>query len=276
MSECLGLEFICNGSLTPVEEFRASYLDKSVYIYEVFRVIDGVALFLEDHFERLKRSCQMSGVDFSIDFNLFAIYVSSLVSANSLLEGNIKTVVEDKGDNTTDILIFITEHQYPTSDQFELGVKLTLMEGVRINPNAKVMDVALRTTANDLKQSQNVYETLLVDQEGFITEGSRSNVFFIRKDKVITPPLADVLPGVTRKYVLKACEKLAIPVREEKVAVSDLIDMEGVFISGTSRKVLPAQSIDNYYFNAKHPLINQIKKGFQELVRQYIVTRLPV
>lgn len=275
MNECLGSVFIRNGSLAAVEQFQASFLDKTAYVYEVFRVIDGVALFLEDHFERLKRSCQMSGINFPLDFHLFATYVSALVSANSLWEGNIKTVVESKGENTTDTLIFITGHQYPTAEQFEMGVQLTLMKGIRINPNAKVMDVLLRASANELKQSQNVYETLLVDEHGCITEGSRSNVFFVRKGYVITPPLADVLPGVTRKYVLKVCEKLAIPVREEKVAVHDLVEMEGVFISGTSRKVLPANSVDNHVFNEKHPLISQIKKGFQELVRQYIVTHLP-
>jgi branched-chain amino acid aminotransferase len=275
MRECVGAFFVCNGSLTPVEEFQAPYLEKNTYVYEVFRVINGVALFLEDHFDRLMRSCLMSGVDFNLGFEEFAKSVSSLTSANSFWEGNIKTVVEERGKNATRILIFFTQHQYPTAEQFEKGVHLTLMKGIRVNPNAKVMDTALRNRANAVKQSQNVYETLLIDDDGFITEGSRSNVFFVRNDGVITPPISDVLPGVTRKYVLIVCEKLSIPVRQEKVAVCELIDMEGVFISGTSRKVLPVNSVDSKSFNVSHPVINKIKKGFHELVSLYIYTRLP-
>ncbi len=269
--ECIGLVFVRNGALTSCKNFDSSYLDKPAYVYEVFRVIDGIALFLEDHFARLLSSCQLSSVDFLLDFSIFREQVYSLISANSLTIGNIKVVVLQNNNREFETNIFFTEHQYPTEDQFDSGVELALMDGIRRNPNAKVMDVSLRSKANALKQSRNVYETLLVDQDGFITEGSRSNVFFVRKGEVITPPLADVLPGITRKHILDVCKTLGLPVKEEKVATYAINEIEGVFISGTSRKVLPANRIDNLCFDARHPVINKIKAGFNEMVKNYIM-----
>ena len=271
MAECLGKYFLRNGQLLETNAFECAFLSRPLYIYEVFRVIDGLPLFIEDHRDRLLQTVKLSGLPEEIVPANFVEQVSMLVEANDLSEGNIKVVViPGEGEESSDFLIYVMEHQYPSPEQFEHGVPLALHRGIRYNPNAKVMDVELRSNTNAVKQEQQVYETLLVDDQGCITEGSRSNVFFVRDDALITPPLEDVLPGVTRKHVMKLCRELGIPLSEQKVPESSLAGMEGVFITGTSRKILPAFRIDEWLYPPDHLIIRRVQQAFNQEVKDYL------
>ncbi len=270
MTECLGKYYIHNGSLTHVKQFDSSFLSDPHYLYEVFRVIDGIALFLEDHLARLEQTCIISEHCIGFDHDDTKKKVYELIKANSFKEGNIKIVIKQNSASTGTFIIYITEHQYPTDKQFKEGVGVALQMGVRHNPNAKVMDVSLRSQATLIKNTKDVYETLLVDKDKCITEGSRSNVFFIRNNKVITPPLKDVLPGITRKRIMEACKELSIKVLEERVMARSIVVMEAVFISGTSRKVLPVNRIDEVKFDPDHPITRQIQDAFNHKVRVYL------
>ncbi len=266
-----------NGQLEQCADFDPCFLQDPFYIYEVFRVIDGVPLFIEDHHERLLLTTRLSGITEGLVPHDLSQQVGMVIRANQLVTGNMKIVVHQQatGACLTVFLIYVSEHQYPTSEQFEKGVEVVLFEGIRANPNAKVMDVSLRNQTNEVKQKQDVYETLLVDQHQCITEGSRSNVFFVKNNQLITPPLEDVLPGVTRKHIIDLCARHQIPFREEKVQAAALADMEAVFISGTSRKVLPVKQINSWSYNVNHPLVRLIQQAFDQEVREYVARHKP-
>lgn len=271
MPECIHKTFLRNGQLIESTSFDESFLTEPQYIYEVFRVINGIPLFIEDHLERLKHTVELSGHEVKQIPEDFEAQVKNLIEANKLNEGNIKVVVMPEQDGREGaFIIYIMEHQYPSASEFDNGVELALHYGVRENPNAKVMDVELRSNTNTIKQTQQVYETLLVDQDHCITEGSRSNVFFVLGDELITPPVEDVLPGVTRKHVMKLCGDLNIPLREEKVHEDSLGQVDAVFITGTSRKVLPAFRIDEWLYPPDHPIVRQLQAAFNREVENYL------
>lgn len=261
-----------NGCETPSAHFDASFLSSPHYIYEVFRVIDGVPLFVEDHLERLKQTCELS--EHCPGFSLGDIHeqVKLLLKYNSLQTGNVKIALFSK-EGKQQLLVYITGHQYPTREQFLEGVPVALFRGIRHNPNAKIMDVKLRNATNVMKEEKEVYETLLVDTEGCITEGSRSNVFFIRDGRLITPPVKDVLPGITRKHIIEVCCDLGLEVAEESVPARSVVIMEAAFISGTSRKVLPVNKIDELDFPSDHPMTRKIQEAFNKRVQDYITAR---
>jgi len=273
MIECLGDLYFCNNRRSESYRFDNSFIDGPDYVYEVFRVVGTIPLFLEDHFERLQQTCIIAEYPFNIDFHHFQKLVKELVSLNHLTEGNIKVVIRKMPDAQFEFLVYINGHQYPSPEQFEIGVDVALFRGTRYNPNAKIMDVQLRAANNRVKTSKGVYETLLVDENGCITEGSRSNVFFVRNNMLLTPPVEDVLPGVTRKNIIKACKDAGIEVIEERVPARSVVIMEGVFISGTSRKVLPVKSIDGLDFDPAHPLIVKVKLLFNDRVQNYLQER---
>lgn len=273
MNECSRNYFFLNDTLFPAEDFHFYFSPPGKYIYEVFRVSDGVALFIEDHLDRFFHTAALSGADIRLDFQQLNTFIRDVISANEPGDGNIKIVFYFQPDIFPHLFIYFTPHQYPTQHQFSEGVDVELFFAERENPNAKVMNTIMRKSADDVKIQHQVYEVLLVDQEGFVTEGSRSNLFFIKDDVLITPPANTVLEGITRKQILNLCIENKIPFSEEKVHTSDLGKYDAVFISGTSRRVLPVKKINDLRVPVSHPLIKRLQDLFEEMVNKYISER---
>lgn len=264
--------FIANGKLLPVDSFVEFFSPDLHYIYEVFRIIDAIPLFIEDHLDRFFHTTLLAGVDAGCDRECLLRDIKIVIRANGGGEGNIKISKVPGKSATNNLLIYFTPHLYPTPEQFANGVGVKLLDAERKNPNAKVMDIPLRAETDQIKQADEVYEVLLVDQDGYITEGSRSNVFFIFGDEVITPPLEMVLPGVTRKHVMQLCETHNIGLSEEKVHRDDLLKVDSLFLSGTSRKVLPILRLDESIYPINNELLRSLMRLFNQHVLDYIST----
>ncbi len=270
MDECTRRYFILNNELKDISEFSDYFGNPEKYIYEVFRVQEAMPVFIEDHLDRLWHTALISGVvlPFSRKDILKEIYM--LIRANTSGDGNIKIFITLPNHGEMLRLLYYTPHQYPTKEQFSKGVAARLFNVEREKPNAKIMDVALRSATDQIKTERNVYEVLLVNGQGFITEGSRSNVFFIQNQKIVTPPVHTVLEGVTRKNIIQLCKENNIELNEQPVHITELNKMDAAFISGTSRRVLPVCCIDDLNFNTQHPLIPMLQQLFEDRVMQYI------
>jgi branched-chain amino acid aminotransferase len=88
-------------------------------------------------------------------------------------------------------------------------------------------------------------EGIALDTQGFVSEGSGENIFVVMDGALITPPVgSSVLPGITRSSVMKLCEDLHIPVREQLVPREMLYLADEVFLTGTAAEITPLRSID--------------------------------
>ncbi|MGB4205532.1 MAG: aminotransferase class IV [Bacteroidales bacterium] len=270
MNECTRRYFILNSNLKDISEFSDYFGDPEKYIYEVFRVQEAIPVFIEDHLDRLWHTALISDVELPFSRNDILKEIYMLIKANPPGDGNIKIFITLPNHGEMLRLLYFTPHQYPTKEQFTKGVAVRLFNAERNEPNAKIMDVALRSATDHIKTERNVYEVLLVSGQGFITEGSRSNVFFIQNQKLVTPPVHTVLEGVTRKNIIQLCKENNIEFTEEPVHINELNKMDAVFISGTSRRVLPVCCIDNLNFNPQHPLIPMLQQLFEDRVMQYL------
>jgi branched-chain amino acid aminotransferase len=119
-------------------------------------------------------------------------------------------------------------------------------------------------------EKENVYETLLVHPKGYVTEGSRSNLFMIRDNQVFTAPIKDILPGITRKYIVQVCKDLKLNYQEKRVLRQELLTMDSLFITGTSPKALPIRNIYDKQFNVNHPILKSIIKEYDKLIFKYL------
>lgn len=265
--------FLVNGTVYESDTFEAFFTPDRYYSYEVFRIINGVPLFIEDHLERFAETCRMAGDVPLIDNASLLPDIQRLIAANERGEGNVKIAVISGKTGRKNVLVYFTPHQYPSEQQFRDGVAVDLLSAERINPNAKVLDVALRQQTDKARTEKQLYEILLVDHAGYITEGSRSNVFFIRNNAVITPPAGTVLPGVTRKHIVRLCIGNGIEINELQVHAAGVSGMDALFLSGTSRKVLPVNAVGPYTFPVNHQLVNRISELFDEEVRSYLNAR---
>jgi len=162
------------------------------------------------------------------------------------------------------------EPHLPKEEEYILGVKTVLLNEERVNPNAKIWNEDLREKSILLLEKTDTYETILVNEEGNITEASRSNIFFVKGNTIYTTPGSLVLPGITRKKVLEVCARLEIPIQYKNIRVQDLGIYDSCFLTGTARKIVPIRKIEEIEFDAKNLLVQKISTAFEDIVTEYI------
>jgi len=256
--------FCFNGEMEPVDEFIPS--ENEGGIYEVLRVVNGIPLFLEDHMERFHRSANIAGKTIPFSVGEIQEMLHRLINKNQVGEGNI--LISCK----TNLKAFFIPHKYPEEQQYRQGVLCGVLRAERENPNAKVFQTSVRQQANKLIEENDFYEVLLVDHEERITEGSRSNVFFIKGNEIITPLAQQVLLGITRQKALECARKLGLIVTECDVYVNDLVGFEAVFITGTSPKLLPVKEVAGFQFSSSNTILRSLMFCFDKMIADYIKT----
>ena len=182
-------------------------------VYEVIRLIDGKPQFFEDHYRRLEKSLASMGMAVPFSRDRLESCIAELVSESGIRNHNIRIEVDISGHS----VMHLNPTHYPAQEMYEKGVRTDLFYGERKNPNIKAMDQELRDATDKARKEGGLYEVLLVNRDGRITEGSRSNVFFIRGGEVYTSPSDEVLLGVTRSKVIEIIEQAGRKIHFESV-----------------------------------------------------------
>ena len=265
MNECHHENFVFNGSVLPSSQFNYNWLVSGVSIYEVVRLIDGVPLYVEKHFERLQSSANKINLIFSWNLPRFKEAIEQVRQNNSVSNGNIKFV-----NTTNDYLVYFNQAVYPSQQQYKRGVPVGLMPAERNNPTVKFINKVLRNSAAEIIERKKLNEVILIDNENYITEGSRSNIFLLKDNEVFTPPENDVLPGITRLQVIEICIANNIKLTERKIRESELSSFDAVFLTSTSRSVLPVRTIKKLQFQTDNKLLHRIIQLFNKNTENYI------
>src|SRR5512133_818127 len=223
MTEFTGLWFSENGVLKKTEEFRPEIFESGTTIYEVLRLQEGVVLFLEEHINRLRNSITLMGLVPVISVEQAHEWLKKLVLRNSLRDGNIKIVVLCRTPAEVPLIdSFFIPHSYPSVQMYETGVDASFFNGVRVNPNVKKMHPDLTRQITEFIRTSDIYDALLVDENGYLTEGSRTNFFLVKGNTIITAHGDRVLKGITREKILGLCKKLKIPLKEMAVRPDEM------------------------------------------------------
>jgi branched-chain amino acid aminotransferase len=259
MNECFGKNFILNGELQTVESFDNSLVYEGNSIYEVIRMLKGIPVFFNDHMERLAKSVKIQHKTSLADVPVLRKAIISLIRSDRKKESNIK-IVFNYHNGSGNWLVYYVESIYPSDEQYLNGVKGLLFSAERKDPVSKVINHKLRSSIYHKLILEGAYEALLVNEENLITEGSRSNIFFVKGDTLITAPDDMILNGITRKQILAICKENHINVELTCVRSDEISQYDAVFMTGTSPMVLPFSSIGNTYFNVNVPLIDELRK----------------
>ena len=259
MNECYGKKFILNGNLQPSEMFDNSLVYEGDSVYEVLRMIKGAPIFFPDHMQRLAMSAKLQKKKVLADIPTLRKDIISLTRSDKKRETNLK-IVFNYNNGATNYLIYFIEPIYPSEAQYQKGVKGILFFAERKDPESKVINHKLRSSIYHKLIVESGYEAILVNENNLITEGSRSNIFFLKGETLVTAPDNVILNGITRKQILEICAENKIKVEFACVNVDELKQYEAVFMTGTSPMVLPFCCIDNNFFNVKVPMIETLRK----------------
>ena len=239
---------VMNNQLISKKETELLLNEESPKIYEVIRVIESSPVFLKEHFERMNESIRLSKVMGGLDYDEFKSSIELLIKANSFKNCNIRVSYYFKNNPVT--LFYFIKSYYPSKEEFNEGIHTVTVKMERTNPNIKSYQKELKDNVARIMEENNAFEAILINHDDTVSEGSKSNVFFVKGSKLITSPDSAVLLGVTRSKVISVCSENSIDVEKRIIKFDEIKDFDGAFITGTSNDVLPIRTIDNMVFDS--------------------------
>jgi D-alanine transaminase/branched-chain amino acid aminotransferase len=247
-------------------------------VFDFFRVWDGVAVFAEDHIERLQNSLRI--MDLEVDYSTtdWADRFNEMIRVNKVDRAGYRIVVtggysEDGYSIPEQKNVYMMLHLLPPNDpkQFEEGVRVLTSDYRRDLPTAKTTIYIQSMYMQPQMKKAGAFEVLF-HWNGDITECSRCNFFLIDKEGTLHTPSTGMLKGVTRKKVIEIAKENNIPVVERSIHMKELPDMAGAFLTATTKGVLPIVKIDDQLISdgRPHPLCKFLQDKFQERVEHYV------
>lgn len=239
-------------------------------IYEVIRVVNGNPMFLDDHLERMFGSAKLADFNFPYDADEIRDHVIRLIGSNRIADNNIKLLATSDEAGSELLMAYAVESFYPPDEYYRKGIKAILYNHQRDNPNAKVQHSDFRQRVKDAMNREDAFEALLVNGEGHILEGSRSNMFYVLDGRLFTAPASDVLLGITRKHIIALSLRLGYAVHERRLHRDELEAVEGLFVSGTSIGVLPVSMIGDMKLpTMENEIIKKLVAGYKSLMNDF-------
>lgn len=269
MNECFGRKFILNGELQPSDIFDNSLVYEGDSVYEVIRITRGSPIFFADHMERLSASVKLQGKEMLADIPALRRAIITLIRSDRKEETNLK-IIFNYYKGADNYLVYFIEPAYPTAEQYRNGVKGILFKAERKNPESKVINHKLRSAIYHRLILEGAYEALLVNENDIVTEGSRSNIFFVKGETIITAPDNIILNGITRKHILEICRENNLNVELRCVSIHDISGYDVIFMTGTSPMVLPFHSIGDKSFSVGLPLMGRLRELYKIKVEESI------
>ena len=245
-----------NYTLITKSEYKPEQ-NSSTIAYEVIRLINGVPVFFDEHCNRLLNSLASLNPNFKPDKPRLESSLKDLIQRNKLSTTNIRIDIFDQN-----ILIREQRAFYPTTQDFEKGVRVATASIERQNPQEKIYRELWKKEVERKITDAKTFELLLVNKQGLITEGSRSNVFFIRKNTLFSAEESLILPGITRSEVMKIAKTLDLAIEFLKIDKVSLLSFEAAFLCGTSIQILPISEVDDLSFIVDNALLRKLLKAF--------------
>ncbi len=245
-----------------------SYYDDTSILYEVFRIESGAPVFLSDHLLRLKTSIEKLDLTFDLTESEIKNLVYKLIEKANEKNRNVRIELffSSGKSKIQHYHIYFVPGYYPDEQMLKKGVCCILIEHLRLNPELKVAQPNLREYNDNLIKKHNAYEAVLY-KDSLISEGSRSNLFFIVNNHLQTAPDNMVLSGIIRGKVLDICRSEGIEVYMQPLKLQDLSLVEAAFITGTSPRILPIKQIGDFQLKVPHPLVTLLMDKLNSLIR---------
>ena len=259
-------------NLSYVDGNYYNYVDSKVHIndrgyhfgdavYEVILFNDGVFYDFDAHINRLFNSLKSIEIDFSFTKKTIELIVKNLIRLNRVTFGSVYIQVSRgvaERNHTYDnlkvkpILTIITSKKHNNTNAIIKGVKaITIRDNRWSRPDIKTTQLLPNVLAKTIANKQGAYESIFIDDHGYVTEGSSSNIWIINnKNEIITRNIdGKILSGITRKTVAEFAKLNDLKVLEKKFFKEDMFKAKEVFLTSASSFVTPINEIDEVKVN---------------------------
>lgn len=277
-----------NGEIIPWEDATTHVLTHALHygsaVFEGIRCYydeesgDSVVFRLQDHMERLHRSAKMIMMDLPYSVDELCQATVDLIKANDIKSCYIRPLAYygygqmgvDPTGAPTDVIIAVWPWDaYLGEEALERGIDVGISSWRQRSFNA--IPPAIKSAASYLNsilakleaKNHGYSESIMLNENGYVTEGTGENLFVVRNGILSTPPLSDgLLEGVTRDSVLTIACDLDIPALEESLTRADLYIADEAFMTGSAAELTPVHSIDDRVVGDRGPITTQLQKRY--------------
>lgn len=266
--------FSHNGELKPIDQASVplSNIEYSYGfgVYETIRMTNGVILFLPDHCQRLLNSAHTIELEHMLTIDHISEAIKTLIIKNEVSDCNIKVLlIGGRSAEQANLYIQCLNPLYPDRKLYKQGAHAITTELERPFLQAKTLNMLPSYLAYREAQRQGAYDALLIDRNGHVTEGTRTNFYTIKNRTIFTPPESVVLPGVTRDKVLQVARKHGYEITEQNITPAELAGYDGAFLTSTSSKIMPLISIDDHRWETVPAATAELIQHFGDFLNDY-------
>jgi len=280
-----------NGAFQPFNDSNIHLLSHTLHYglgafegIRAYETKDGGAIFrLSEHTERLFDAAKKINIAIPYSKEELEAVQKEAMTKNKLQEGYIRPIVflgsESMGLRAKDLVsvnVAVACWEWPSYMDPEAKKK-----GISIikspyqqyeNPlysNNKIIGTYINSImALHDALAKNADEAILLDKNGFISEGSGENLFIIKDSKLLTPKTDFCLNGITRQTVMQIASDLGIEVEEKNLKFDELVDADEAFFSGTAVEITPITKVDNSIIGSGTigPISERLQSKYSEIV----------
>ena len=248
-------------------------------VFSTIRVVDGVLFAFERHWARMRKDAAALRVPLPPDPERVRRKLLELVEANLALDATLRVVVvrntggmwEGPGIGRASDLIALTS----ATNDWGSGVRLCYTPHARYAAGefagAKILSWAMNLTWLEVAQTRGFDETILLNERGDVAECTSANIFAAEGNRVWTPPVSSgCLPGVTRELLLHEIHVPGYTIEEQALAPADLERAGEVFITSTTRSLLPVAEIEGRAIPQSGGACAALRTAFAAYVDAYV------
>jgi branched-chain amino acid aminotransferase len=281
-----------DGRMLPWDEARVHVLTHTLHyglgVFEgirCYRTDDGrSAVFrLPEHVRRLYESAHINLLQVPFAREVVTQAIVDCLRANRLAEGYIRPLVFigdgvmglNPADNPIRVAVIVWPWgKYLGDEGMERGIRARVSSFTRHHVNAKMQkgktcgDYVNSILAKREALLDGYDEAILLDATGLVAEASGENLFVVRDGEIRTPPLANVLEGITRASLIEIARDKGMVVREAPITRDDLYVADEVFLTGTAAEVTPVREVDHRQVGAgrRGPITKTLQDAFFDVV----------
>ncbi|KZY37113.1 branched chain amino acid aminotransferase [Alcanivorax sp. HI0083] len=281
-----------DGELVPWQEAKVHVLTHTLHygmgVFEGVRAYEtakGPAIFrLQDHTDRFFNSAHILNMKLPYTKEQINEAHLSAIRENNLPHAYLRPMAfygsEGMGlrAHNLKVHVMVAAWEWPSymsPEALELGIKVRTSSYTRHHVNITMCKA--KANGNYMNSmlalnealSGGADEALLLDNEGYVAEGSGENVFLVRDGIIYTPELTSCLDGITRKTIMQLAEERGYPVREKRITRDELYIADEAFFTGTAAEVMPIRELDGRIIGAgkRGPVTEQLQAVYFDLVR---------
>lgn len=276
-----------NGEFVPKHEAKVSVYDHGYLygdgVFEGIRIYSGNVFRLKEHLVRLFESAKSILLEIPYTLEELTELVAETIRKNQLSDGYIRLVVSRGAGNlgldpascpVATVVIIAEQLALFPAEFYETGIPIITVATRRNRPDVLSPQVKSLNYLNNIlvkieAKLAGVLEALMLNEQGYVAEGSGDNVFLVKGNKLITPPSsAGALEGITRNAIMELGKKLGYDVREELFTRHDVYVADEVFLTGTAAEVIAVTKVDGRTIGDGKPGVhtNRLLEEFRKLV----------